>query len=95
MGRICCAPSPRHPRYCPWHPRRTLPLYQELRRLKAHCLAEPDVLICGVGTRIYHRGEAGGGARGYYHWITGQAWRGTGGAGWWMVDGRRGGARIG
>ncbi len=35
---------------------------EELWQRKGHCLAEPDVLICGVGTRIYHRSNAGAGA---------------------------------
>jgi hypothetical protein len=59
-------PAPTPPPPC-----RTLPLYEELRALKAHCLAEPDVLICGVGTRIYHRTAAGGA------WLAGLL-------GWWQ-----------
>ena len=42
-------------------------MYEHLMSLKQHCLAQPDVLIGGVGTRIYTRNhhqqqqqEAGG-----------------------------------
>ena len=46
---------------------RTIGQYLELRNEKAS-LAEPDVLICAVGTRVYERREGG-------DWVENEGWR--------------------
>jgi hypothetical protein len=38
---------------------RTLPLFEEAARHKAHCLPRADALIAGVGTRVYFAGQGG------------------------------------
>lgn len=57
---------------------RTLPLLEEALTSKAHCLPPVDVLVAGVGTRIYYAAGEGGA-----EWVEDAEWTASLNAGGW------------